>query len=116
VATAAVAAIGNGAAFHKGREFAAWLGLIPKQYSTGGKTKLLGISKRGNPYLRKMFLCRPSGKACVNCLGRHGRSAIRFAAPLGCSQTQKWANLGTARPLAGETLAAPGLFATVVGC
>jgi transposase len=56
VATAVVAAIGNGAAFRKGREFAAWLGLIPKQYSTGGRTKLLGISKRGNPYLRKMFI------------------------------------------------------------
>src|SRR5437899_7294730 len=48
VATAVVSAIGNGAAFHKGREFAAWLGLVPGQWSTGGKTKLLGISKRGN--------------------------------------------------------------------
>ncbi len=56
VATAVVAAIGNGAAFSKGREFAAWLGLVPRQYSTGGKAKLLGISKRGNPYLRKMFI------------------------------------------------------------
>jgi len=42
VATAVVSAIGNGAAFHKGREFAAWLGLVPGQWSTGGKTKLLG--------------------------------------------------------------------------
>jgi hypothetical protein len=49
-------AIGNGAAFHKGREFAAWLGRVPGQWSTGGKTKRLGISKRGNPYLRKMFI------------------------------------------------------------
>ena len=56
VATAVVSAIANGAAFHKGREFAAWLGLVPGQWSTGGKTKLLGISKRGNPYLRKMFI------------------------------------------------------------
>ena len=56
VATATVAAIGNGAAFHKGREFAAWLGLVPQQYSTGGKTKLGGISKRGNSYLRRMFV------------------------------------------------------------
>ena len=53
VATAIVAAIGNGAAFRKGREFAAWLGLVPRQYSTGGKARLLGISKRGNLYLRK---------------------------------------------------------------
>ena len=56
VATATVAAIGNGAAFHKGREFAAWLGLIPRQHSTGGKARLLGISKRGNIYLRRMFI------------------------------------------------------------
>jgi transposase len=56
VATAIVAAIGNGAAFHKGREFAAWLGLVPKQYSTGGKAKLYGISKRGNNYLRKILI------------------------------------------------------------
>jgi transposase len=48
VATAIVASIGNGAAFRKGREFAAWMGLVPKQYSTGGKAKLAGISKRGN--------------------------------------------------------------------
>jgi transposase len=56
VSTAMVAAIGNGAAFRKGREFAAWLGLVPRQYSTGGKTTLYGISKRGNIYLRRMFI------------------------------------------------------------
>ena len=56
VATATIAAIGNGAAFRKGREFAAWLGLVPRQHSTGGKTRLLGISKRGNLYLRRMFI------------------------------------------------------------
>src|SRR6266436_2333816 len=56
VATAIVASIGNGAAFHKGREFAAWMGLVPKQYSTGGKAKLSGLSKRGNRYLRKILI------------------------------------------------------------
>jgi transposase len=45
---AIVASIGNGAAFHKGREFAAWIGLVPKHCSAGGKAKLSGISKRGN--------------------------------------------------------------------
>ena len=55
-ATAIVAAIGNGAAFRKGREFAAWLGVVPREYSTGGKQKLLGISKRGNSYLRRLFV------------------------------------------------------------
>src|SRR6516165_8898996 len=54
--TAIVAAIGNGAAFRKGRDFAAWLGIVPRQYSTGGKTRLLGISKRGNVYLRKVLI------------------------------------------------------------
>jgi transposase len=56
VATAMVAAVGNGSAFAKGRDFAAWLGLVPRQHSTGGKPKLLGISKRGNPYLRRLFI------------------------------------------------------------
>ena len=56
VATAIVAAIGDGAAFRKGRESAAWLGLVPRKYSTGGKAKLLGISKRGNIYLRKVLI------------------------------------------------------------
>jgi transposase len=56
VATAIVAAIGNGAAFHKGREFASWLGLVPRQHSTGGKARLFGISKRGNRYLRKILV------------------------------------------------------------
>jgi transposase len=48
VSTATVAAISNGATFRKGRDFAAWLGLVLRQYSTGGKAKLYGISKRGN--------------------------------------------------------------------
>jgi transposase len=56
VSTALTAAIGNGATFRKARDLAAWLGLVPRQHSTGGKTKLLGISKRGNEYLRRMLL------------------------------------------------------------
>jgi transposase len=55
-ATAIVAAIGNGHAFDKGRSFAAWIGLVPREHSTGGKQWLLGITKRGNPYLRKLFV------------------------------------------------------------
>ncbi len=58
IATAIVATIGNGAAFRKGREFAAWMGLVPRQHSTGGKAKLFGISNRGNRYLRKMTMTR----------------------------------------------------------
>jgi transposase len=55
-ATALLAALGDGSAFMKGRDFAAWLGLTPRQHSTGGKTKMLGISKRGNRYLRKQLI------------------------------------------------------------
>lgn len=56
IATTIVASVGNGSAFRRGREFAAWLGLVPRQHSTGGKPRLLGISKRGNSYLRKLFV------------------------------------------------------------
>lgn len=55
-ATALLAAVGDGSAFAKGRDLAAWLGLTPRQHSTGGKTKMLGISKRGNRYLRKQLI------------------------------------------------------------
>jgi len=55
-ATALIATIGNGGAFHKGRESAAWLGIVPREHSTGGQQKLLGISKRGNSYLRRLFV------------------------------------------------------------
>jgi transposase len=51
-----VAAIGTGGAFAKGRDFAAWLGLVPKQISTGDRTILGKISKRGNRYLRVLFV------------------------------------------------------------
>ena len=56
IASAMVAAIGNGTAFAKGRDFAAWLGLVPKQMSTGDRTILGRISKRGNRYLRTMIM------------------------------------------------------------
>ncbi|MFL5269301.1 MAG: transposase, partial [Stellaceae bacterium] len=46
----------NGAAFARGRDLAAWLGLVPRQMTTGGKPRLLGISKRGNSYLRKLVV------------------------------------------------------------
>lgn len=55
-ATALIAAIGNGQTFKRGRDLAAWLGLVPKQMTTGGKPRLLGITKRGNVYLRKILI------------------------------------------------------------
>ena len=65
-ATALIAAVGDVGVFKNGRQFAAWLGLVPKQHSTGGQTRLLGISKRGDSYLRKLLI--------------HGaRATLRFA-------------------------------------
>src|SRR3979409_295808 len=56
ISSAMVAAIGSGAAFAKGRDYSAWLGLVPKQMSTGDRTILGHISKRGNGYLRMLFI------------------------------------------------------------
>ncbi len=55
-ATAIVAAIGDGAEFKNGRHLAAWVGLVPKQHSSGNKTVLMGISKRGNQHLRSLLV------------------------------------------------------------
>lgn len=55
-ATAAVATMGNATVFKSGREFAAWLGLAPGQTGTGGKVRLLGITKRGDTYLRTLLI------------------------------------------------------------
>ena len=55
-ATAAVASMGDPAAFKSGREFAAWLGLVPRHSGTGGRVRMLGISKRGDTYLRTLLI------------------------------------------------------------
>ena len=57
LATALVAAVGSGAAgFRTGRSLAAWLGLVPRQHSSGGKAKLLGVARHGNRYLRRLLV------------------------------------------------------------
>jgi transposase len=72
-ATAAVTTMGDPKAFRSGREFAAWLGLVPKQVGTGGKIVLLGISKRGATY------CGPCSfmerDACCRTLGSRGHGS-----------------------------------------
>lgn len=66
-ATAIVASVGDAKVFANGRQFAAWLGLVPRQYSSGGKSRLGRITKRGNVYLRTLLI--------------HGaRAALRFSA------------------------------------
>ena len=56
IATAIVAAVADGRAFRNGRQFAAWLGLVPRQHSSGDKQRMLGITKRGDPYLRMLLI------------------------------------------------------------
>jgi len=56
ISSATVAAIGTGEVFSKGRDFGAWLGLVPRQISTGDRAILGKISKRGNRYLRVLFV------------------------------------------------------------
>ncbi|STQ75498.1 IS110 family transposase [Grimontia hollisae] len=66
-ATAIIATIGKGEQFDSGRDFAAWLGLVPKQYSTGGKPRLGRISKRGDKYLRTLLV--HGARAAITNLG-----------------------------------------------
>jgi len=77
-ATAMVAAAGNGKAFRNGRQLAAWLGLVPRQYSSGGKPRLLGISKRGDKYLRGLLV--------------HGARSVMLYAERQARPNQLWLN------------------------
>lgn len=68
-ATALIAAIGDISVFKSGRELAAWIGLVPRQHSTGGKPTLLGISKRGDTYLRTLLI--HGGRSVVRVAHKH---------------------------------------------
>ncbi len=84
-ATALVASIGDARSFHNGRQLAAWLGLVPRQHSSGGKPLLLGISKRGDAYLRTLMI--------------HGARAAERVAQRGRCATDRWSvDLGRRRP------------------
>ena len=67
-ASALLAAVGQGHQFKKARDLAAWFGLVPRQYSTGGKSTLMGISKRGNGYVRRLLI--HGARSCVIHLDR----------------------------------------------
>ena len=67
-ATALVAAVSDAAQFKNGRQFAAWLGLVPRQHSTGGKSRLLGISKHGDRDLRKLLV--HGARSCLRWIDR----------------------------------------------
>jgi transposase len=88
IATAIVAAISNGRAFENGRQFSAWLGLVPRQNSSGGKSRLLGISKRGDTYLRTLLI--------------HGARSVVYRAKTKTDKRSLWINdkqqrLGTSK-------------------
>ena len=83
-ATALVASIGDARCFKNGREFAAWLGLVPRQHSSGGKPMQLGISKRGDAYLRMLLV--------------HGSRSVVRVAKTKRTPTDTWTSeLGTRR-------------------
>lgn len=69
-ATAAIATMGEASAFKSGRQFCAWLGLVPRQTGTGGKVRLQGISKRGDKYLRTLLV--HGARAVVTCVKTPG--------------------------------------------
>ena len=75
-ASALVASVGNATSFKSGRQLAAWLGLVPRQSSSGGKERLLGISKRGDRYLRTLLI--------------HGARAVLFSLKRRAVQTEGW--------------------------
>jgi transposase len=90
IATAIAATVANPNIFRSGREFAAWLGLVPRQNSTGGKARLGGISKRGDSYLRRLLvnsahtvlLCSKAAKAdpwLISLLNRKPRLVVAVA-------------------------------------
>jgi transposase len=77
-ATAIVAAIGDGAEFKNGRHLAAWVGLVPRQFSSGDRQVLMGISKRGNQHLRSLLV--------------HGARAVVRTAPNKTDPHNQWVN------------------------
>ncbi len=77
-ATALVASLSDAKNFDNGRQVAAWLGLVPRQHSTGGKTNLLGMSKRGDSYLRTLLI--------------HGARSVVYRASLKKDNVNSWVN------------------------
>jgi transposase len=94
-ATAIVATVGEGHAFQHGRQFAAWLGLVPKQHSTGGKTVLGRITKQGNVYLRTLLI--------------HGARAVLQSSARRTDRKSRWVE--AVRQRRGSNIAAVALAA-----
>ena len=80
IATALVGTMGNGTQYRKGRDMAAAVGLTPRQHSSGGKQRLLGISKRGDSYLRTLMI--HGGRAAVRYLDNNDDRIVRWIVKL----------------------------------
>jgi transposase len=105
VATALVAEVGDWKAFSSGRNLAAWIGLVPKQHSTGGKDRLGGISKQGNRYLR--WLLVTGAMAVIRYARQHGTQADQVAA---VALANKIARIAWAMMVHGERFKEPKLL------
>ena len=86
IATALICAIGDGKQFKRGRDMAAWLGLTPRQHSSGGKDRLLGISKRGDAYLRTLLI--HGARSALKVAGKKDDPRSRWLQTL-CSRRNK---------------------------
>jgi transposase len=75
-ATALIAAVGDASSFARARDLGAWLGLVPRQHTTGGKPRLLGISKRGNTYLRTLLIHGAPSSTALVVTERHAAGAM----------------------------------------
>lgn len=119
-ATALVAAIGTAGTFRRARDLAAWLGLVPRQATTGGKPRLLGLTKRGNAYLRTLLIhgaraALPSLSASVTALGEWLRNlqARAHTNKVVVALAAKLARIAWAVLRSGESYASQGCPATV---
>lgn len=88
--TALVAAVGDARVFRNGRHMAAWLGLVPRQQSTGGKSRLMGISKRGDRYLRTLLI--HGARSALRVMGRKSDRRSRWAIDI---ERRRGANIAT---------------------
>ena len=98
LATALVASVADPKAFRSGRDFSAWIGLVPKQHSSGGKNKLGGISKQGDRYLRSLFVAGPL--AVIRYAKVHGSKHRPWLAALLARKPTKVAAIALANKIA----------------
>lgn len=100
IASAFAAEVGDPSVFHHGRQVSAWLGLVPRQHSSGGKPRLLGISKRGDAYLRTLLI--HGARAVVRTAGRHDDPLSQWVHELALRRGAHKATVAVANKLARQ--------------